>query len=287
MFGKKKRTGELPMPPMELREMVGPTEDPAYDNPTGKLIWGDLDYGPLDPGEAYRRVFDFGCGCGREARQLLLQKQPPQSYVGVDISRKMIKWCKKNLGGKDVTFHHHDVWHAIYAPENRRNRMLPIQQHGRDFTLVNAHSVFTHLVEDETRFYLNEIREMLAERALLRTTWFFFNRDWFPPLAPQHHCLYIDCEIPTRAVYFDWQFFVELMKEMGFRILDTQWTETSGFQSLVMLGWGPGFEDNPDAMKPTDTVLGFGYSKARDVYSGPYGRWRKAQEEREAGTVAT
>jgi SAM-dependent methyltransferase len=168
----------LPMPPLELRRIVGPTDPRDFDNPDGRLIWGDLAYGPLNPGEAYRRVFDFGCGCGRNARQLLLQRQPPERYVGVDTGRQMINWCKKNLSRPGVEFFHHDVWspNPLYAPNNSRNEYLPLRHHGEDFTLINAHSVFTHLLGRQARFYLKELGSMLAENGLFRTTWFFFNR---------------------------------------------------------------------------------------------------------------
>lgn len=68
----------LPIPPLKYRRLVGPVEEGFYDNPTGGFVWGDLTLGPLGPGEAYRRVFDFECDCGRTARQLQLQKLPPE-----------------------------------------------------------------------------------------------------------------------------------------------------------------------------------------------------------------
>src|SRR5262245_6139899 len=54
-------TGELPMPPLEMRRLVGPTDLALYDNPNGALIY------PYLPAESFRRFFDFGCGCGRVA----------------------------------------------------------------------------------------------------------------------------------------------------------------------------------------------------------------------------
>src|SRR5690606_31407174 len=83
----RRRTSTLPIPPLNFREIVGPTDEAAFDNPERTRIWGDLAIGPLAPGEAYERVFDFGCGCGRNARQLFLQEQPPAKYVGIDIHK--------------------------------------------------------------------------------------------------------------------------------------------------------------------------------------------------------
>lgn len=248
---------------MEMRKIVGPTEPQFFDNPDGRLAWGDLAHGPLLPGQAYRRIFDFGCGCGRNARQLLLQHAPPERYVGIDIHRGMIRWCRQHLRrpGVDVAFHHHDVWNLTYAPKNARNTHLPIRHYGTDFTTINAHSVFTHLLEAPTRFYLREMRAMLAEDGLIRCSWFLFNRNWFPVLAPHQHCLYVNEQDPTHAVYYDWEFLKRLVRELDFKIVHADWTEVSGFQNILLFAWGEKFEDIAGDLEPPETVLGFGPSR--------------------------
>src|SRR2546425_460600 len=95
----------LPLPPPDMRALVGLTDPAFYDNPTGGLV-----YPHLDP-STYRKVFDFGCGCGRVARQLIQQRPQPDRYVGVDLHRGMIEWCKANLAphAPGFEFHHHNV----------------------------------------------------------------------------------------------------------------------------------------------------------------------------------
>ena len=63
----------IPLPPLELRRLVGPTDPADFDNATGRPIYADFDV----PLQAYDTVFDFGCGCGRLARQLLMQSPKP------------------------------------------------------------------------------------------------------------------------------------------------------------------------------------------------------------------
>jgi hypothetical protein len=53
-----------PLPPLDLRRSVGPVEKEHWKNPSGGLI-----FGAQVPPESYVSVFDFGCGCGRTARQ--------------------------------------------------------------------------------------------------------------------------------------------------------------------------------------------------------------------------
>ncbi len=41
---------ELPFPPLEYRQIVGPTDKAVFDNPSGDPVWGDLAIGPSHPG---------------------------------------------------------------------------------------------------------------------------------------------------------------------------------------------------------------------------------------------
>jgi SAM-dependent methyltransferase len=241
---------DVPLPPRELREIVGPLEDRYYENRAGDPLWGPLDIGPLAREAAYRRVFDFGCGCGRQARQLLQQRTPPERYVGLDINRACVTWCREHLARPGVEFHLHDVWNRVYAPENTQQPYAPIRGYGHDFTIINAHSVFTHLYEHQSAYYLNEFAKMLDARGIVRTTWLFFNRVLFPCLAPHQHCIYLQIEDPTQAVYYDWSFFLELMRATRFKIVKVVWSQLMGFQHEVYLARGPEFDDISDALHP-------------------------------------
>jgi SAM-dependent methyltransferase len=248
----------VPLPPLELREQVSPvTDEGYYDNPTGEYIWGPLNIGPLKPGEAYRKILDFGCGCGREARRLLLQHDKPEVYVGIDISRPMIEWCQKNLAGNGFSFLHHDVWSVKYAPENSRNRYLPITHAGNQFTLIEANSVFTHLHDDQTRFYLQQMCAMLAPNGLIRATWFLFNKRCFPTMTDDLHTLFVSEADTTHAVYYDWAYFVQMTRSMGFRIADIKWSPIVGFHNTIILARGEGFPDLGDSVPPGTSVVGF------------------------------
>src|SRR6185436_13943659 len=93
-----------PLPPHELRVLVGTTDEAHYDNPTGEPLWGL-------PREAFDLVLDWGCGCGRLARKLLLQREPPRRYLGVDLHRGMVRWCSEHLAplAPGFEFVHQDV----------------------------------------------------------------------------------------------------------------------------------------------------------------------------------
>ena len=56
-----KSESALPIPPFEMRQLVGPTDVAAFENPTGTPIL-------QVPVERFDSVLDFGCGWGRFAR---------------------------------------------------------------------------------------------------------------------------------------------------------------------------------------------------------------------------
>jgi SAM-dependent methyltransferase len=202
-------------------------------------------------------VFDFGCGCGREARRLLLQHDAPESYVGLDISGPMIQWCKENLKRRGFEFYHHDVWNPKYAPENSRNRYLPIAPLGKKFTLIEANSVFTHLHDDQTRFYLEQMTEMLAPRGIIRATWFLINKNCFPMMGDDLNTIFVSEADTTHAVYYDWHYLVSMSRSLGYRIAKIEWSPTLGFHNVIYLARSTEFDDLGDTMPPAARVLGF------------------------------
>src|SRR5271165_759713 len=258
----------LPFPPLALRRQAGPiVDDSYYDNPSGDYILGPLDIGPLAPGQAYERVLDFGCGPGRDARRLLLQRERPKSYLGIDINRPMIEWCQQNLSFDGFCFVHHDVWSPTYGRENSKNRYLPLRPLGSDFTLINANSVFTHLLEDQVEFYLREMCSMLAPTGIIHSGWFFFSKKWFPMMGEGQNTIFISEHDVTAAVYYDWDYFRSLLRSLGLRIAAVKWTKILGFHNVLTLAKNELFPDLDDKVRPPSSVLGF--PRSESFYSLP------------------
>jgi SAM-dependent methyltransferase len=204
----------LPLPPIELRRTVG-AEDPAvFGNPFGVPLFGD---------EAmvadYHAVLDFGCGCGRQARQMLLQRDvQPERYVGIDVHRPSIDWCNRHLSAAQprFSFKHHDFWNPGLNPNGAR-REMPLPVFGR-FTMVNAHSVFPHILEEHVRFHFEQLSLLLVEGGLMRVSWFLFDKRDFPMMQPFQNALYIQTLDPTNAVIYDVDFVKRLYHDCGITI---------------------------------------------------------------------
>jgi len=209
-----------------MRSLVGLTDPSGYDNPAGGLVFPEL------PPEATETVLDFGCGCGRIARMLIQQQPRPKRYLGIDLHRGMIAWCRSNLSpaAPEFEFRHHDVHNLGLNPGRRKRHTLPFPAEDDSFTLVNAHSVFTHLVQEQTQHYLREVARVLRPDGFFRSTWFFFDKTDFPFMQEWMNALYINLVDPTSAVVYDWSWIRGLMSDLGLVLVDVHPPEIRGFQ---------------------------------------------------------
>lgn len=224
----------LPIPSLEMRKLVGPTDVRAFDNPSGRPIYSEA--GLKIEEKYFESVFDFGCGCGRLARQLIQQKPVPKNYQGIDLHLGMIKWCQDNLTpfAPQFQFEHHDVFNAAFNPGNKPP-WLPYPFPDKSFTLVIAHSVFTHLVQENAVFYLNEIRRVLKDDGLLVASWFLFDKRYFPMMQDFQNALYINISDPTNAVIFSRDWIAQQTHDNRLKIIQTVPPAIRGFHWLTVM----------------------------------------------------
>lgn len=110
-------------------------------------------------------VLDVGCGCGRMARTLVYHPYI-KHYIGFDVIRENIDWCEHTIVPRSqgrFEFHYLDVFSRRYNPTGRiqgTDVVFPVVERSIDFAF--AGSVFTHLLEEDARHYLREVRRALA-----------------------------------------------------------------------------------------------------------------------------
>jgi SAM-dependent methyltransferase len=223
-----------PLPPLEMREVVGPTDPEAFDNPDGALVFPEL------RAEAYDSVFDFGCGCGRLARQLIQQQPRPRSYLGIDLHPVMIEWCQENLApcAPGFEFRHHDVLYPAWNPGDGKPAVAPFPVADGSCTLVIAYSVFTHLVQAHAEYYLGEVARILAPNGTFEATWFLFDKRLFPMMQDFQNALYINEVNPANAVIFDRAWLVEVARQNGLAIASAAPPSVRGYQWQIRMTLG-------------------------------------------------
>lgn len=159
------------MPPLWLRRHVGPVGrfESAAREMTATLDRLEL----IRPGDL---VVDLGCGCGAMTSALGERMGEAGRYVGVDVHGPSICWCRRRWAS-DPRFRFELV------DGSAESYRFPVADGAAGFVL--AKSLFTHLLEPESRVYLAEVRRVLAPgRKALVTAFLFVAGEVEPPAFP-------------------------------------------------------------------------------------------------------
>lgn len=236
---------DLPLPPEEMRDLVGVRDPAFFDNPSRGNVLPDV-------GErSYGAVFDFGSGCGRLARKFLQQDPRPQRYVGVDLHAGMVRWCQEHLAplAGQFSFVHHDVYNAGFNPTSTAPYLaFPVEDSA--FDVVVAHSVFTHVLESAAVHYLRECSRILAPGGVLTTTWFLFDKAMFPMMQAFQNALYINELDLTNAVIFDRAWLRSAAEDAGLVVVGVAPPAVRGFHWTV--AFEPVATAGPEVAFPED-----------------------------------
>jgi cyclopropane fatty-acyl-phospholipid synthase-like methyltransferase len=144
-----------PYPPVYLRREVGPLR--VFETTAASMIRSlELRAGLQPDG----RLLDMGCGCGAIPLVMLAHGTSTGGYIGLDVDRRMIDWCNAHLADDKFRFDHHDYWSATYNTGGQR--FLPFAVDDGWATVIVMKSVFTHMLPDDTDWYLRETARVLA-----------------------------------------------------------------------------------------------------------------------------
>jgi SAM-dependent methyltransferase len=147
----------IPLPPAELLFLISG----RFDNVDGYLLDGTLHLQNMQKVlekngigiEAFDAILDFGCGCGRVLRQI--RQRTSAKLFGCDYNAKLVGWCRQNLSFATFT-------------QNRLQGNLEYPD--RSFDFIYAWSVFTHLTEHQSIFWIDELRRVLRPGGYLYFT---------------------------------------------------------------------------------------------------------------------
>ena len=241
-------------PPLHLRKHVGGTNagfnGPGYEFAAYLRLLAQL--------RDDSHVWDIGCGCGM--LELALQDLGWRGrLIGTDIHRPCIEWARAHIGDGNhgYSFVHMDIYNPAYWRSGRLNasQWLEGVAH-RDFDIVVAKSLFTHMLPDEIDVYLGGIAERLRPGGKALLTFFILSDEQrrlaaqgrnsmaFQPLPAVEGCFVRNPHAPTAAVAYEREFLLDRLGKAGFRVdgcahhLGT-WTGASNglsFQDIVVAG---------------------------------------------------
>jgi SAM-dependent methyltransferase len=114
-------------------------------------------------------VMDIGCGPGRTARFLLFRDDI--TYVGFDIFKPCIEWAQRFLApyaAGRFRFEHFDAFSAHYNPRGPvKATEVKFPAADGSIDVAFAASLFTHLLEPDSRHYLRESARVLSRSGIL------------------------------------------------------------------------------------------------------------------------
>ena len=142
-------------------------------------------FAPIRP---EHNVVEIGCGVGRDAIPLTEILRPGSFYLGVDVLRESIDWCRENITDRHPNFHfvHYDIFSQGYNPRGAmrtRDITLPVADGSVDRFILQ--SVFTHLFEEDITHYMREFARCLRPEGLVVATCFIQDEETLD-LAEKH-----------------------------------------------------------------------------------------------------
>lgn len=239
----------LPLPPNELRFM---SDDDAAMVSVGQHLAEILRrHGLVEDGS----LLDIGSGYGRLAIGLLTTDFAGR-YHGVEILRKHVRWCQRELApyaGERYRFTHLDVRNGRYNPKGKvvpQQVRFPARADSQDN--VALFSVFTHMYEADIQRYLRQIRRVLKPGGVALTTWFVFDEQRLPratspdhtrfPMVNEinHVTRYTEPKDPLRAIAYREPHVRALIARAGLELTTLEygtWCGDEGreFQDLLIL----------------------------------------------------
>ncbi len=211
------------LPPNHLRVRVGVgtkiVNNHAHHLQIGSQFWIEcFARGYLT---ASADIMEIGCGCGRIAAHLKADYFSG-TYLGIDIDPEMIDYCRAHFPAPKFVFalspHKSSTYHSGELSSPDCELFTIAQPESRDF--VFSTSLFTHLLENEVAFYLQQSFRALRPKGMAVMSFFCMESvEMGKPWTFSHRAgnAFVDDErYPEAAVAYGTASMVEMAKEAGF-----------------------------------------------------------------------
>jgi SAM-dependent methyltransferase len=200
-------------------------------------------------------MLDVGSGIGRKTLPLVTFLNKDGSYVGMDIVKSGVDWCREHYKKyPNFEFRQIDVRNEHYNPNGTyaaSEYKFPFPSDRFDFVVLN--SVFTHMMAQEVENYVSEIARVLKNGGRCLISFFLLN-DESLRMIDQHRSVFdlryefgparaISKDMPEIAVGYDERFVVDLFNrhqlEIAPQIHYGSWSGRNDYLSFqdLLVAW--------------------------------------------------
>jgi ubiquinone/menaquinone biosynthesis C-methylase UbiE len=177
-------------------------------------------------------VLEIGCGIGRDAIPLTKILGPNGRYLGIDIIRPSIEFCRENISPlyPNFGFVHFDIQDKMNNPSGAyQTTDCTLPAADRSIDKVFGWSVFTHMWEEDIRHYLKEFHRVMKPGAQAILTCFVLTTEVLAKaretnltqfnLSFEHqlndHCWINNQEFPLGAIGYSPEAFRSMVEDSG------------------------------------------------------------------------
>ena len=182
----------------------------------GRDILSDVE---KSSGETAPLVFDIGCGVGKFPRSLQVNDKKVR-YIGVDIDKISIDYCRAKLGKPGYEYFLIDVNNGTYRPSGNAEPLSEEFEMVEDESakLIVAWSVFTHMELEHIRHYLSVMQKKLSKDGTALVSAFVHDERSLvnDHLKYEYNGGYVvNIENPMKAIGFKKDVFLSAFEEAG------------------------------------------------------------------------
>jgi len=174
-------------------------------------------------------IVDIGSGIGKSAVALrdfnyMGNERFRGLYHGFDVDPEMVRWCQEHFPADHFEFTLLDMHNKLYNPQGSIENMPSLSCRDGSVDLVFSQSLFSHLLEENIRYYISEGFRVLKPGGVMSMT--FFCLDDLEKLQllggrwTFRHRLgaaYVEDEyFPESAVAYRTKWMLEVAKNSGF-----------------------------------------------------------------------